>query len=275
MGPGASGLGGIVFSLRQLLIFMKTIRNHLFGKYRHHPIARVVAQRAEKIVLAYKNFNYDFATNGEEFLLRDVIAPQQPRVIFDVGANVGDWAVMAAKHCPDATIHAFEIVPATADICAQNVAGEKRIILNRFGLADKAGEIPIRVYDGLSTHSSAVDFPHNAPSQVVPCPAQTGDDYVRAQNVAQIDLLLLDVEGAENRVMAGFAETLRLGKIRAIQFEYGRANILSKFLLRDWYELLTPLGYKIGKLYPTYVDYKPYDLRDEDFIGPNYVAVRE
>ena len=251
----------------------KTLRNYLFGTHRRHPIARAVARRAEKIVLAHKNFNYDFATNGEEFLLRDVIAPTQPQVIFDVGANVGDWAVMAAQHCADATIHAFEIVPATADLCAKNIAHEKRIILNRFGLADQAGEIPIRVYDGLSTHSSAVDFPHDAPSRVVPCPVQTGDDYVRAQNVAQIDLLLLDVEGAENRVMAGFAETLRLGKIRAIQFEYGRANILSKFLLRDWYELLTPLGYKIGKLYPTYIDFKPYDLRDEDFIGPNYVAM--
>ena len=252
---------------------MKLLRNYIFGKNRRNPIARAVARRAEKISLAYKNFNYDFKTNGEEYFLRHVIAPRKPQVMFDVGANDGDWALLAAKFCPAAVIHAFEIVPATADICVQNIAAQPRIILNRAGLSDAPGTIPVRTYRGLSTHASILNFPHDAESDVIDCPVIAGDDYVAAHKIAKIDLLKIDVEGAENRVIAGFTECLRAGKIAAIQFEYGRANILSKFLLRDWYELLLPLGFRIGKLYPDYVDFKDYDLTDEDFIGPNFVAI--
>lgn len=251
----------------------KTLRNYLFGKHRRNPMARAIARRAEKISLAYRNFNYDARSNGEEWFLQNVIAPKSPSVIFDVGANDGSWALNAARLCPRADVHAFEIVPQTADVAARNVDGEKRIILNRCGLSDKPGTIAVRTFAGQSTHASILDLPHGT-ANIVDCPVMRGDDYVAEKNIGRIDLLKIDVEGAENRVIAGLYDTLSSGKIGAIQFEYGRANILSKFLLKDWYDLLTPLDYRIGKLYPDYIDFKSYDLHDEDFIGPNYVAVK-
>jgi hypothetical protein len=30
----------------------------------------------------------------------------------------------------------------------------------------------------------------------------------------------------------------------------------------------------VGKIYPDYVDFRDYDLSDEDFLGPNYLACR-
>ncbi|MFM9971903.1 MAG: hypothetical protein ACKVQK_26275 [Burkholderiales bacterium] len=33
--------------------------------------------------------------------------------------------------------------------------------------------------------------------------------------------------------------------------------------------------YLLGKLYPDHVDFRAYQLEDEDFLGPNYVAVRQ
>lgn len=30
--------------------------------------------------------------------------------------------------------------------------------------------------------------------------------------------------------------------------------------------------YAVGKIYPDYVDFRDYDLGDEDFLGPNYLA---
>lgn len=251
----------------------KALRNYIFGRHRDNPVARVIARRAEKIVLAYKNFNYDMHSNGEEYLLRDILAGRDPQVIVDVGANDGEWAIVCARYCKQAQIHAFEIVPSTADICARAIADEMRITLHRTGLGDSNGVIQVHTYEGLSTHSSILDLRHSDKSSLVECPILRGDDFVTRHNIAQIDFLKIDVEGAENRVMAGFAQTLQQRKIKMIQFEYGRANILSKFLLKDWYDLLTPLGYRIGKLYPQHIDFKDYDLKDEDFIGPNYVAV--
>ncbi len=252
----------------------KTLRNYIFGANRRNPISRTIASRAEKISLAYKNFNYDPRSNGEEFLLRDVLAPKNPSMIFDVGANDGAWALLAAQYCKRAKIHAFEIVPSTAEIGARNVAGESRIVYNSVGLADYSGSMPVRSFAD-HTHSTTLDYPHDAPFETVKGRVAVGDDYCGGNDIGRIDLLKIDVEGAENKVIAGFSQMLRQRRIEMIQFEYGRANILTKFLLKDWYDLLAPMGYKIGKLYPDYIDFKDYDLRDEDFIGPNYVAMKE
>ena len=75
-------------------------------------------------------------------------------------------------------------------------------------------------------------------------------------------------------VLNGFDAAFRAGQIDVIQFEYGKVNIITHFLLRDFYEFLEPRGYSVGKLFPDHVDFRSYDLEDEDFLGPNYVAVR-
>ena len=40
------------------------------------------------------------------------------------------------------------------------------------------------------------------------------------------------------------------------------------------HELLGSHGYAVGKIYPDYVEFRDYSLDDEDFVGPNYLAVR-
>jgi hypothetical protein len=74
-------------------------------------------------------------------------------------------------------------------------------------------------------------------------------------------------------IIKGFSDLLRQGRINVIQFDYGLVNILNSMLLRMYYEHLGALGFVIGKIYPTYVDFRDYDLGDEDFRGPNYMAV--
>jgi len=82
------------------------------------------------------------------------------------------------------------------------------------------------------------------------------------------------VEGAERLVLKGFSEALDAGRIDVIQFEYGKVAILTHFLLKDFYELFEDKGYAVGKIFPDHVDFRPYKLEDEDFLGPNYLAVR-
>jgi FkbM family methyltransferase len=251
-----------------------TLRNYVFGRNRRNPVVKVLASRAEKIVKAYRNFNYNHHSNGEEFLLQR-LAQANPSCLFDVGANNGDWAAMAARYIPAAQIYAFEIVPDTAQKCKKIIAPYKNIILQSIGLSDAPGTVEVNTYVGYDTHASMLNYDHQLPIRKIKAEVMKGDDFATANDIQEIDLLKIDVEGAENKVIAGFASTLRTGRVKMLQFEYGRANILSRFLLKDWYELLTPLGYKIGKLYPNYVEFKDYELTDEDFIGPNYVALRQ
>jgi hypothetical protein len=49
---------------------------------------------------------------------------------------------------------------------------------------------------------------------------------------------------------------------------------MSRFLLRDFYQLLEPAGYLVGKIFPNGVDFRPYSPDDENFFGPNFLAVQ-
>jgi hypothetical protein len=115
---------------------------------------------------------------------------------------------------------------------------------------------------------------HNAKWQKLQVDAITGDSYVTRSDISQIDLLKMDVEGAEHLVLDGLSETLSAGKIRTIQFEFGMVNIYSRFLLKDYWSLLSGYGFTIGPIMPDGVAFMDYDPCNEDFRGPpNFVAV--
>ena len=53
-------------------------------------------------------------------------------------------------------------------------------------------------------------------------------------------------------------------------------HISSRKLLADFFALLEPLGFKIGRVYPKSVAFKDYEpARDEQFRMGNYIAVHE
>ncbi|SEK59951.1 hypothetical protein SAMN05444515_10397 [Ectothiorhodospira marina] len=74
-------------------------------------------------------------------------------------------------------------------------------------------------------------------------------------------------------VLDGFEGMLEEKAIRLIQFEYNQGAILSKFLLRDFYEFFEQQGYRVARLFPDRVQFKSYGFDDEDFKGPNYLAI--
>jgi hypothetical protein len=102
-----------------------------------------------------------------------------------------------------------------------------------------------------------------------------GDVFCDDLGIDVIDFLKMDVEGFEPQVLRGLAKRLSSGGIKSIQFEYGYVNAVTKFLLKDFYDLLSAHDMVVGKIYPNYVDFKEYDLRDENFFGPNYFAVHK
>jgi FkbM family methyltransferase len=253
---------------------------------RRDPAVQALADFCSKTLLAWKNKQYDPALNGEEDLLRR-LAPFNPAVLIDVGGNIGEWSLAAARHLPQAQIHAFEIVPATAQefiatIAAAGDAIAGRIRLNQFGLADREDEVTMFISSRHHTAStmmrSVVDISGSefAATDAVQVKARvvTGDSYIQQHGIAQVGMLKIDVEGAEFAVLQGFSEAFARHAIDLVQFEYGPLNVGTRQFLADYFGFLAERGFVIGKLYPEGVAFKPYDVLDEDFIGPNYVACR-
>ncbi len=226
---------------------------------------------------AYNEKNSNFRTNGERYLLRaiaDECGDAPTATIFDVGANTGGYAQLAVDTARNATVHCFEIVPGTRDVLRARVAATPRCIVAPHGLSDHTGTLQIASRHECDTNARVATDLVEDYSSVVSCQVTTGDDYIRAQGIASIDLLKIDTEGHEMAVFAGFANAIETGIVRAIQFEYGTTWIPFRRFLYDAYCVLSPAGYSVGRLYPGGVEFKSYErLRDEHFRMGNYVAV--
>jgi FkbM family methyltransferase len=243
------------------------------ARARHSRVLRTAAKLCRQYLKWFGNASYKPTRNGEHWLLA-TLGSEPIGTVLDVGANVGNWSLMAANLLPEATIYALEVVPNTAGELQARVGQHNRIRCFNLGLAERTGTLSLRYDPAASTHATFTDYPHSWTGERIECPVMRADDFLAQQGIAQVDFMKVDVEGAEHLVLQGMENYLRDQRVRLVQFEYGRVNILTHFLLRDFYELFAKYGYLVGKIYPDYVDFRSYDLNDEDFLGPNYLACR-
>lgn len=250
---------------------------HLLPRKRRSRLVRRLDRMCVRFHEAFENLDYDFRSNGENFVLETLARQPDVRTILDVGANVGDWSAMAARSIPGAAIHSFEIVPETRERLRATCAAFPNVHPQPFGLSDAPGEVEVFYAPDMNANATCIDgiseMFHKIRPPAVKAKVTTGDLFCAEQGIGRIDFLKMDVEGFEPQVLRGFRGRLEAGDIRMIQFEYGYVNIVVKFLLKDFYDLLVPYGMKIGKIYPDRVEFRDYDLHDENFLGPNYLAV--
>ena len=170
-------------------------------------------------------------------LLRRVARP----VVFDVGANSGDWAAMVARLAPTSEIHAFE---PQARLAEQLFARLPGVTVNSVAVGDQAGSLTLYDYADRpgSQHASLVpgviDRVHRATPQESTVPVTTLDIYCAERGVASIDLLKIDVEGFELNVLRGAERLLREGRVSAIQFEFNEMNVVGRTFVADFMNLL-------------------------------------
>jgi len=152
------------------------------------------------------------------------------------------------------------------------------IKLNQFGLSDFEGTIEVHFNSRTEADSMATIYPQfimdsekEHYDSKCECMVKKGSDYVLENNILSVDLMKIDVEGHELKVIRGFGDFIR--NIRLIQFEYGVYNITSRDLLCDFFDYLEKYNFIIGRLYPHFVDFFKYDYSKESFLGGNYIAV--
>jgi FkbM family methyltransferase len=204
------------------------------------------------------------------------ISKFNPEIVIDGGANLGLYSLITNQIIPDCKIYAFEPVGSTYDKMVKNINEHNKIIPVMKGLFKENCSHEINIFHS-DDHSSLYDVQgasyelnHKQTIELV-----RGDDFIKENDIEFIDVLKLDIEGAEYDALLGFENSIRNGKIKLIQFEYGYINITTKKLLIDYYNFFEEKGYAIGKIFPKKVEFRKYSFIHEDFIGPNFVAVKK
>jgi len=163
-------------------------------------------------------------------------------VAVDIGGNLGEWmAPLAAAVGTEGRVFTFEPVPVLADALEKTArlnGHEVTVEVLRSAVADATGEASFNVtmaaggdgaLSGLSTAGSAT------------VPTITLDDFMAERGLSRLDLIKIDVEGAERRVLEGARRTLETCKPRLV-FESGHESAGDRAAIAD---LLDGAGYDL------------------------------
>jgi FkbM family methyltransferase len=251
---------------RSIFHFITLQRNNSFGKF--------LGGISNSLRNALENKMSDNELSGEYRIIRK-LAANGPKLVFDVGANVGIWTQELKKYSPNSQVFLFEPIPDTFTKLVENLATLSNVHPTQIALSDKAGEFEMNYYPNQSYFSSIYPTSLGNDGIIVNVQTISGDEFCNKHGIEHIDILKIDVEGAEQKVLEGFKSFLKNQKISIVQFEYGPHNLQSEFLLKNMYELFTGYGYKVGKIYPNWIDWTPYELNMENFILSNFIAVKQ
>lgn len=161
------------------------------------------------------------------------------RLIVDVGAHVGGFVCWAASRAPAARIIAFEPEPRNFVDLEQNVARnnlERRVELVNAAVGAADGEIAFRVHEGDRQLSSVVV----ASGEAITVRCMNFDRYIRTSLDGPIDLLKMDVEGAEWDILYSLSEDIwaRISRIVVEVHVFGGRG------LREMEDLFQSKGYE-------------------------------
>ncbi len=179
----------------------------------------------------------------------------RPRVIFDVGANVGQTVARLRPLFPAATIHSFEPVPATFTALQTKTRGDANVHCHALALADRAGETWIQLHESSDQNSLVPELSGTtgANGPKVRLELDTLAAFCARNGITRIDLLKIDVEGFEMAVLQGAAPLLAAGAIDYLVIEAGLMPGNPRFTpLPELIDRLRPHGFWLIGVYEQY-----------------------
>lgn len=129
-------------------------------------------------------------------------------VFLDVGAYIGQYTLLAARHAPQGSVVAFEPHPESYQRLEAHVAQNQ--LANVHMLQQAAGAQEGRMSFALARTASCSGLlpPGSAAPHVIEVAVTTIDQVVQQLNVPRVDLIKIDVEGTVCQVLHGAQATL-------------------------------------------------------------------
>jgi FkbM family methyltransferase len=131
------------------------------------------------------------------FIPSSMLPPEKVRVVFDCGANIGITSLYLAAQYPNARIYSIEPDPGNFALLKRNVRQERRILPICGALVGLPRE---QVY--LTTDAPAWGNSIATSKTGIAVNAWTIDEICQENGLNHIDLLKVDIEGAEKELFA-------------------------------------------------------------------------
>lgn len=191
---------------------------------------------------------------AEGFYESEVLEAVRPHlgdgsVLWVVGANFGLHAVTAKRLHPTTTVVAFEPYPAIAARLLENAAlNSAPLSLHTYALSATSGALPFFANasgnPGMSTLHPVDSFIYDQRFVVA---TQRAADVIERRTAPAPTALIVDAEGAETEVLAGFAQHLSAVALRVVVFETAN-DFIETAQPADLHRLLRNAGFSLHRL---------------------------
>lgn len=217
-------------------------------------------------------FGQDPKHNGEARLISEVLP--NAKAVFDVGANVGDWASLALPHlASDARLICFEPSSVAAVPLAARLGGDTRVEIVRCALSDKPGDRTF--YEEPEAGETSSLLREHSRKDAIPTQVSvsTVDDEAARLSITRIDMLKIDAEGFDLHVLRGAERCLSAHAIGVVQLEYNGPWSLAGATIGGVISLLEQYRYSLMVITPDGL--RPFDYQrfGETFTYANFAAL--
>lgn len=188
---------------------------------------------------------------------RRLLKGKSPVFIFDIGGYDGRTAIKYDRLFSRTHIHIFEPFPASVKRIRKSYGDRKNFIINEVAISNFVGKDFLHINNNAATNSL---LPSNASLKVfdkvtttidrIEVQVNTIDNYCDEIGIEYIDILKLDVQGGELRVLEGAEGMLRRKRISVIYCELEFVEIYEgQPLVHHISQFLNGFGYSLYSLY--------------------------
>ena len=186
--------------------------------------------------------------------IKDVASMQ---VVFDVGANVGDWTLDHLTHAPAATFYCFEPSADTFRSLSRTMRQRPRVHTVQAAVGGVSGVAQLhRIGSSVQYSLKAPGFEQGS-AETEEVQVLTLDEFADAHGIKHVDLLKTDTEGYDAEVLSG---AHRLLERKSNDFVFVEVNFVKGDAGHTDYD-------SIAGLLATY-GYQPVGFYDVHLWGP-------
>lgn len=186
-------------------------------------------------------------------LQRRLIATHEP-IVFDIGAHEGAVAALYREAFPRSTVHCFEPFPRAFEELERRFLSDPLTFCHGVAVSNTRGKASLNANRSAATNSLLATDARAASywgdglldtRSKVSVDTTTVDGFCEAQAIAHIDILKIDVQGAEYAVLEGASETLSKRRVSLIYTELLTCpTYQGQHQLHEYLALLADLGYE-------------------------------